>query len=459
VSVYALTVGIGVLLLALPAAAAAETSPLAHMELLAASPANVVSFHGACDPGGTSTITFSGSGTVRNSSDGTTGNVSYPGTFTVSGSVVIGPQNQTPGSYWERTYNGGPVGAVEAYNETFTIHTLTGTTVSGSETLDNNAHPTEGLGDFPAGWFSFGQCSDQTTAYGPQALQFSVSADVSATATAPGGSTSNSSALSWAHTTPAYSYPSGALSAIWFDEDLASGYSGPTDTTAPTASPTLSPAPGPNGWSSGNVTVNWNWTDSGGSGIDPSRCDTTTPDQGSGVYQVNAVCYDRAGNIGRASYTIKVAKTVITMGPQAMDGNLKVTPGEPLDAGFDFTMPGAHAAATENFVNGQVAFAATCADGSAAGTIMVPLTDSSFSDPAGSSSWYASDNQSDSSTYQGSVAVPDLCNGGTISLAKGGTFSSGIWSDDFTDKVNVRWHYRAGGTGGGWSGTTSVIPS
>jgi Transposase len=41
-----------------------------------------------------------------------------------------------------------------------------------------------------------------------------------------------------------------------------------------------------------------------------------------------------------------------------------------------------------------------------------------------SDQWYPSGTQSSPLVYQGSVTVPDLCGGGTISLAHGGTFSA-----------------------------------
>jgi len=45
-----------------------------------------------------------------------------------------------------------------------------------------------------------------------------------------------------------------------------------------------------------------------------------------------------------------------------------------------------------------------------------------------------------------------------VRLQQGGTFGTNITSTDTKDKVNVRWHY-LDVTGGGWSGTYSVVPS
>ena len=45
-----------------------------------------------------------------------------------------------------------------------------------------------------------------------------------------------------------------------------------------------------------------------------------------------------------------------------------------------------------------------------------------------------------------------------MTLKKGGTFSAQLQSTDTSDKVNVRWHYSADGSAGGWSGTSSFTP-
>jgi hypothetical protein len=87
------------------------------------------------------------------------------------------------------------------------------------------------------------------------------------------------------------------------------------DTMAPTAAPTQVPAAGKTGWSGANVAVNWNWTDTGGSGIDPANCTTKSTPSGEGSVTLNATCQDIAGNTGTASYTVKVDKTAPVAGP------------------------------------------------------------------------------------------------------------------------------------------------
>src|SRR5712664_2039056 len=52
----------------------------------------------------------------------------------------------------------------------------------------------------------------------------------------------------------------------------------------------------------------------------------------------------------------------VVIGPQAMEGNLQIHPGDALRAGFDFTMPGSHPAATTSFYNVSIALLVTCAN-------------------------------------------------------------------------------------------------
>lgn len=87
---------------------------------------------------------------------------------------------------------------------------------------------------------------------------------------------------------------------------VSCAYTVQADTTAPTAAPTMSPAPNANGWNNSDVTVTWNWTDTGGSGIDPANCPASSTSSGAGVI---AFCYDKAGNKGGASATVRVDKT------------------------------------------------------------------------------------------------------------------------------------------------------
>ena len=151
----------------------------------------------------------------------------------------------------------------------------------------------------------------------------------------------------------------------------------------------------------------------------------------------------------------------LTMGPQAMEGNLVVTPGTILQAGYDFTIPGSHPATTVTFAAPQVVFDGVCTSGGAHVTLTVPMTTQSYADAAGSSSWLPSGDQHSPLVYQGALAVPDLCAGGSIRLAQGGTFTTQVFADVPVpgNGVHVRWHYSADGTSGSWSGTAAVQPT
>src|SRR5579862_5665285 len=112
----------------------------------------------------------------------------------------------------------------------------------------------------------------------------------------------------------------------------------------------------------------------------------------------------------------------LTMGPQSMEGNLVVAPGAVLEAGYDLTIPGSHPAVSVTFSDAQFAFAARCTSGGAPVSLTVAMPDATYAVPAGSSQWFPSGDQHSSLVYQGSIVVPDVCGGGTISLQAGGTF-------------------------------------
>ena len=145
----------------------------------------------------------------------------------------------------------------------------------------------------------------------------------------------------------------------------------------------------------------------------------------------------------------------LTIGPQAMEGNLQIRPGDSIKAGYDFTMPGPHAAGQITFDNASITMAVTCANGTTPPAISFALPVQTYTDPAGSSAWYPSGDQSNAAVYQGSVIAPDLCAGGIMSDAKGATFKVTIFSTNTSGKVNVRFHY-SDNTAGSWSVTATA---
>ena len=148
----------------------------------------------------------------------------------------------------------------------------------------------------------------------------------------------------------------------------------------------------------------------------------------------------------------------ISMGPQAMEGDLKVSPGTILRAGYDFTIPGSHPADTVQLVNATVTFQAGCASGAGGGTFVVFLSGNPMTVPANNSDWFPSGDQQSPLVYQGSIAVPDLCGGGVVRLQTGGVFSADLQASNTRLSVHVRWHYSANGSSGSWSGTGSFVP-
>lgn len=116
----------------------------------------------------------------------------------------------------------------------------------------------------------------------------------------------------------------------------------------------------------------------------------------------------------------------LTEGPQAMEGDLKVSPGTTLKVGYDFTVPGNHASFPLTVGMPQVVFAVHCVSGAtpSASTFTVSMPTQTYS--VTNDQWYPSGDQSSPLVYQGSIAVPNLCGGGELRLDQGGTFTARV---------------------------------
>ena len=116
----------------------------------------------------------------------------------------------------------------------------------------------------------------------------------------------------------------------------------------------------------------------------------------------------------------------LTTHQQAMEGDLKVTPGDTLYAGYDFNVPGNNSSFTLTFNNPMVVFTVNCADGStpSSSTLTVSMPTQSYA--VTNSNWYPSGDQHSPLVYQGSVIVPDLCDGAKLRLNQGGVFSTSL---------------------------------
>ena len=127
---------------------------------------------------------------------------------------------------------------------------------------------------------------------------------------------------------------------------------------------------------------------------------------------------------GWSGTTTETCPGTVTMGPQAMEGNLTVSPGDTVQAGYDFTLPGNNTALTLTVSTAEVVFDVACASGATPSQPSFTVTMAGQSYSLTGSQWYPSGDQSSPLVYQGSVSVPDLCGGGSLDLAQGGTFTA-----------------------------------
>ncbi|MGA9858670.1 MAG: hypothetical protein WBQ18_12460 [Solirubrobacteraceae bacterium] len=137
--------------------------------------------------------------------------------------------------------------------------------------------------------------------------------------------------------------------------------------------------------------------------------------------------YTANGSSGSWSGTkTAICPSSVTMGPQAMEGDLKVSPGTALSVGYDFTSPGNNRTFSVTVSSPAVVFTVHCVSGASPSqtTFRVGMPTSSYTVP--NSQWYPSGSQSSVLVLQGSAQVPNLCGGGQVRLDSGGTFSAGI---------------------------------
>ena len=138
--------------------------------------------------------------------------------------------------------------------------------------------------------------------------------------------------------------------------------------------------------------------------------------------------YSANGSAGgwSATRSTDCSDASLAIGPQAMEGDLKVNPGTTIKTGYDFTLPGNHTAFTALAINPRTVFQVRCVSGAAptASTFTVSMANQTY--PVTGDAWYPSGDQSSPLVYQGSATVPDLCRGGQLRLDRGATFSASI---------------------------------
>lgn len=133
------------------------------------------------------------------------------------------------------------------------------------------------------------------------------------------------------------------------------------------------------------------------------------------------------GNFTSGSWSATTAQNCpgsFSMGPQSMEGDLKVAPGSTLKAGYDFTFPGNNKSFSITVNDPKVVFTVRCVSGAtpSASTFTVTMPTKTYS--VTNQDWLPSGDQSSPLVYEGSIKVPDLCGGGDVRLDKGGTFSA-----------------------------------
>jgi hypothetical protein len=316
-----------------------------------------------------------------------------PITVTVSGSQV---------------YGGGGLSFSQTSNAPAGV-TLTGslscTTAGGSP-----------LGSLHAGSYTLdGSSCSGLSAAGPGSYQISYAGAVNGFTVIPAPLTiTASSATMTSGTTPPAITP--AYSGFVNGDGPGSLTTAPTcSTTATSASPPGSYPSSCSGAADPNYAISY---DPGTVTVTPAACPSGTKANFRWHYTANG----SAG--GWSGTTTEPCPGNFSMGPQAMEGNLQVALGATLQAGYDFTLPGNHNSLTMTVSAAKVTFAVACVSGATPSSATLTVTLQAQTYQITNDQWYPSGDQSSPLVYQGSATVPNLCGGGKISLAKGGTFTA-----------------------------------
>ena len=152
----------------------------------------------------------------------------------------------------------------------------------------------------------------------------------------------------------------------------------------------------------------------------------------------------------------------LCIAPQGANEAVMVDPGNVVRAGYEFTIPGSNSTTKVAVFNAYESLTVTCANGSTPtqGYVNIPMPDATYHGPFGSS-WVPAGGQSSLSTYQGSIAMPNLCNGTTMDVGQPGNmmFVAQVYADT-TATINFQSHYNDSpcSRSGSWSATKSVTP-
>jgi hypothetical protein len=177
----------------------------------------------------------------------------------------------------------------------------------------------------------------------------------------------------------------------------------------------------------------YTWSVLGAFGVVGASAQTGGVFSGAYAYQYQYGCpvdvrwhYSPTGTKGSWSATKRAScqSGFVVIGPQAMEGDLKLTPGSPLKVGYSFALPGNKLGRTAVVTDAQVVFQLRCENGQPASpsTWTVPIPTQFYA--VNGSTWTPSGDQSSPLTYQGSSTVPPACGASRVRFDKGGTFSA-----------------------------------
>ena len=139
------------------------------------------------------------------------------------------------------------------------------------------------------------------------------------------------------------------------------------------------------------------------------------------------------------------------------DAGMVLTPGDLIDLGYVFTISGKHPATTVAVAAASVTFHVVCGNG-AEQDLYIALPAAPYVVPANYTGWTPAGGQSDPAVYQWQEAALAPCGPGeTFKPKNGATFEARITADQNV-KINVKFHWRANGSAGGYSSTKTVTP-
>jgi hypothetical protein len=150
---------------------------------------------------------------------------------------------------------------------------------------------------------------------------------------------------------------------------------------------------------------------------------------------------------------------------QGANEAVTVAPGQDIEAGYDFTIPGSSQPTEVEVFNGYELLSVSCASGSTPSqhTVVVTMPDATYTAPfVSSQGWVPSGNESLAASYEGSYAMPNLCGGGTMDVGQPGQmlFAAQVMSNG-SQTINFRSHYNNASLSlaGSFSSTASVAPT